>query len=101
MTLTLQQYCEKYNYTIIEQYTTIGEIRSHTRAIVKDNTTGETYHLYYDPSSRKKGMTKKEYKSYMKNGILPERKARGWRNTTLDNRRYSESQRKKAEKLLE
>ncbi len=89
MTLTLAQYCEKHNLTLIEEYRTLGEKHSHTRALVIYNETGEKQRLYYDYSRRRKShkQDKEDYQIYMNGGVPPFPRARGWRNTTLDNRR--------------
>ena len=92
MLRNLKNYCEKHNYTLIKEYTTAGDRGSHNRAIVRDNKTGEMYHLYYDRSRRRRSLAqqKKDYETYINGGILPPPKSRGWRNTTLDNRRTKE-----------
>jgi hypothetical protein len=88
MTESLRKYCEKHDYTIIEEYTTLGEERLNKRAIVKDNKTGEKYYLYFDPSRKRRSFTqqKRDYETYMAGNPLPIPPSRGWRNTTLDNR---------------
>jgi len=99
MSLTLQQYCDKYNYELIKKYTTLGnEKGSHFRAVVRDKATGERYHLYYDPSRRRRSpaQQKKDYETYMSGGIPLISKERGWRNTTLSNRRKKEYYTRKA-----
>lgn len=78
MTLTLEQYCEKHGYEVIEQYSTLGEERIHLRAKVKNNKD-EVYHLYYDRSRR--------FIKYDPVTHRPTFRVRGWRNTTLDNRK--------------
>lgn len=97
MTLTLEQYCEKYNYEIVKEYTTHGDEKwNHKRAIVQHKETGEKFTLYYDSSRRRKH--KKETNDplghYWYDGCFVER---GWRNTTLDNRRTAERRNKRYE----
>lgn len=91
MTLTLQQYAEKHNLTIVEEYTTLGGDWSsnHQRAIATDNKTGEKYYLYFDRSRKRRSLSRqKKDLELMHQGIpVPYPPSRGWRNTTLDNRR--------------
>lgn len=95
----LEKYAVKYNYTILKQYSTFGESRNHSRAQVRHNETGEIHYLYFDasPKYRRNCLTCKHHRT--KHGffdcnvlncicpIFENRVARGWRNTTLDNRR--------------
>lgn len=72
----LMTYCKRHNLEVVETYTTFGEeCGMHARAIVKHKETGEQYYLYYDASRHRRS-------------LIP--RARGWRNTTLDNRRRKE-----------
>jgi hypothetical protein len=88
----LRAYCEKHGWLeVVEQYTTYGEERGpHHRAIVRDTQTGERYYLYYDSSRRRRtwAQQKADLDRFHDDPYytLP-RRARGWRNTTLDNRR--------------
>lgn len=101
----LKRYCERHGYTIIETYTTLGDGRgSHVRAVVA-TSNGERHYLYYDPSRRRpKGPTtfRKEYTNGREIMLptTPLPKARGWRNTTLDNRRRKERQEQRQRQYL-
>lgn len=104
MTKALQEYCETHNLELIEEYTTLGDERgSHRRAIVRDRETGEKYHLFYDRSRRKKSLAqqKQDYDIYRNGGIPESAKERGWRNTTLDNRRRAERNNQKLLVMME
>lgn len=90
MTLTLEEYCAKHNYFVLGRYVTLGETRRNTRATVQHKETGEIFYLYFDPSYRKRSLKRQraDYKLQQKGlGHLVKRPQRGWRNTTLDNRR--------------
>lgn len=91
---SLHVYCEKHNYEILETYTTLGGDYggSHQRAIVKDQATGEKYYLYYDRSRKRKSpeQQKSDWEIWTNGGTPTSTKARGWRNTTLDNRRKAQ-----------
>lgn len=71
--IDLEKYAAKHNYEILEEYTTMGDKHTNYRAIVRHKGTGEKFYLYYDPSRRNK--------------FDIDSKVRGWRNTTLDNKR--------------
>lgn len=91
MPLSLQQYCEKHDLELIKEYTTLGEeCSNHRRALVRDKKTSELQHLYYDSSYRRRSLSrqKRDYEEYTMKGLpTPFPDKRGWRNTTLDNRR--------------
>jgi hypothetical protein len=95
ITDSLRTYCEKHNYTPIEEYYTLGEERgSHRRAIVQDNKTGEQYYLYFDRSRKRRSLArqKKDYELARSGTPVYPPKSRGWRNTTLDNRNKKKRQ---------
>lgn len=95
-TSELLEYCERYQYTIVDQYTTYGEENGpHHRAIVWDETSSERYYLYYDSTRRRptQEQQKLAWEAYVQGELPPPMpKQRGWRNTTLDNRRRKERQ---------
>ena len=102
MTLTLEQYAEKHNYTVLKEYTTYGDnVLNHRRAIVQHNETGEKHYLYFDRSTKRRTLKqqKKALEIYNSGGIPPIPSVRGWRNTTLDNRRRVERNNKRHEEV--
>jgi hypothetical protein len=89
-TQELMDYCQKHNLEPVTTYDTYGEERGpHHRAIVRDADTGEQYYLYYDRSVPRRAPSKEraDLDIYLDTGQFPPRRQRGWRNTTLDNRR--------------
>lgn len=68
----LERYAQRHNLEIISYYTTIGADNgpSNHRAHVRNRATGEHMRLYFDRSR----------KTLFSN-------PRGWRNSTLDNRK--------------
>lgn len=47
MHLSLEEYCKKYGYTLIEKYITLEDEKGfHERAKVRHNKTGEIHYLY-------------------------------------------------------
>lgn len=90
---TLQEYCAKHNFELIEEYTTMGDVRTHRRAKVRNKETGEINYLYYDISKRYKDPSYlKAYAQAFREGtMLPHVKERGWRNTTRERQTASDT----------
>lgn len=80
----LDVYCKRHNLEVVETYNTWGESGHHERAIVT-TSTGERQYLYYDRSRRRPKTYPKRDPTDFDFPPLP--KQRGWRNTTLDNRK--------------
>jgi hypothetical protein len=95
----LDAYCARHNLEVVETYDTWGEAGTHFRAIVKDKETGERYYLYYDRSYRRKSpeRLRREWEHRAEFDLPPSTitKPRGWRNTTLDNRKRAVRQQRR------
>lgn len=90
--IALTDYCKRHGYSIVKEYTTSGYhmFGVYYRAVVVDSDNNE-YCLYYDSSVRK-GNLRRQKIDFQKTqtGRPIFHKVRGWRNTTLDNRRKRE-----------
>lgn len=100
--LELLMYCERHGYKVLEQYTTTGEERAHMRARVLTGE-GEVHYLYWDSSRRRRSLARqqRDLAIYNAGGIPEPPRVRGWRNTTLDNRKARERTRQHHQRLAE